>query len=257
MIDAALQNVLIQEFLRMAMLAIANYLGGLAVRHWRVKVNYTRKIFHFVLFGTPFLLQPFYPFENTWWSSAITLSFLLGYLLVVLEPIRRRISFFDICFAAVDRPEDRPHTLLWLCTQTLASYAVIFPVAWWLKTYDLERLFLIAILVTGIGDGLAEPVGTYCGCHKYRVWLRFTSTQYFRSLEGSVCVWLMAMIAVVCLRESFNTTFEFNLALAVIPLVMTFAEAQAPHTWDGPFLYLTGGVSVIAVNQLARAFSGP
>lgn len=30
---------------------------------------------------------------------------------------------------------------------------------------------------------------------------------------------------------------------------MTFAEALSPHTWDGPFLYLVGGVSVIAVND--------
>ena len=250
------QNVLTQEVLRMVLLAVASYFGGLAVRYRNVRANYTRKIIHFIQFGSPFIFQPFFPFEHTWWTSVITLTFLLGYLFVVLEPVRSRIPFFDICFSAVDRPEDRPYTLTWLITQTLATYAVIFPMAYWLRQYDLESMFLIAILVTGLGDGLAEPVGVYFGRHKYPVRLLFTSTQYFRSLEGSFCVWLVAFIVIVCLRDSFTSGVEFYLALAAIPLAMTLAEAVSPHTWDAPLLYFAGGSSVIAVHQLARAISG-
>ncbi len=254
--DSSIQNVLIQEVLRMILLAIGSYLAGLAVRYWHVRVNYTRKIFHFTLFATPFLLQPVFPFEHTWWSSVITLSFLLGYLVVVLKPVRQRIEFFEICFASIDRPEDRPCTLLWISTQIVATYAVIFPMAWWLRQYDLEPMFLIAILVTGIGDGLAEPVGVYFGRHKYPVWARFGSTTYFRSLEGSFCVWIVAIIVIVCLRDSYATTTEFFLALAVIPAALTLAEAISPHTWDAPLLYLVGGSSVIAVHLFARAVGG-
>jgi phytol kinase len=41
------------------------------------------------------------------------------------------------------------------------------------------------------------------------------------------------------------------LALGIVPVTMTLAEALSPHTWDGPFLYLVGGVSLIAVLELS------
>jgi phytol kinase len=45
---------------------------------------------------------------------------------------------------------------------------------------------------------------------------------------------------------------QFVLALAIIPLAMTLAEAWSPHTWDGPFLYLAGGASTVATLELSR-----
>lgn len=34
-------------------------------------------------------------------------------------------------------------------------------------------------------------------------------------------------------------------------LYKTLAEAFSPHTWDGPFLYLAGGVSTVLVLELS------
>ncbi len=58
------------------------------------------------------------------------------------------------------------------------------------------------------------------------------------------------VLAVHVLRGHL-TTPEYALAMLLIPVAMTLAEALSPHTWDGPFLYATGGASTVAVLELA------
>lgn len=57
-------------------------------------------------------------------------------------------------------------------------------------------------------------------------------------------MFLSAVVAVLILRSNLTETQLF-LALAIVPVAMTLAEAFSPHTWDGPFLYLVGGMSLI------------
>ena len=54
----------------------------------------------------------------------------------------------------------------------------------------------------------------------------------------------------ILLSEQLDTA-QFVVALAIIPIIMTLAEAFSPHTWDGPFLYLAGGVSTVGVLEIA------
>jgi phytol kinase len=106
------------------------------------------------------------------------------------------------------------------------------------------------VLVAGIGDGLAEPVGIRFGKRKYQVRALFTDRRYTRSLEGSSCVFVSAVLAILILKSHLTDT-QLLLALGIVPVTMTLAEALSPHTWDGPFLYLVGGVSLIAVLELS------
>ena len=43
------------------------------------------------------------------------------------------------------------------------------------------------------------------------------------------------------------TSSEFICALIIFPIVMTLAEAFAPHTWDTPFLFLFGFLTIYIV----------
>ena len=63
-------------------------------------------------------------------------------------------------------------------------------------------------------------------------------------------MFLSAIIAVLILRSRLTETQLF-LALGIVPFAMTLAEAFSPHTWDGPFLYLAGGISLIGVLELS------
>lgn len=245
-----MDNYWLNELLKALVLYGSAYVLGLWVLRRNVRVNYTRKIFHFILFFFPLFLADHLPYQA---STSTTLASGLIFLLCIgtfIRPLRSRSAFLATAYAAIDRPEDRPFTLLWISTQVAVTYLVIVLVVSWLGGYGKQPLIYIAVLVAGIGDGLAEPIGVRFGKHKFRVRALFTDRSYTRSLEGSACVFFSAVLAIILLRQHF-TEIQFLLALGVVPIAMTLAEAWSPHTWDGPLLYLVGGVSVITVLELS------
>jgi dolichol kinase len=242
------------EIIRTAVLFVAAWLLGLWVVRGGIRVNYTRKIQHFILFFLPMVLATYIPFTPSLFTVFGSGLVFLASLALYVQPLRSRSAFLATAFASFDRPEDRPYTLLWLSTQILASYVVLVLMLVWLERYEKSILIYITVLVAGIGDGLAEPVGVRFGRHTYRTRALFTDRLYTRSLEGSACVLASGFLAVFLLRGQLDPA-QFALALAIIPLAMTLAEAWSPHTWDGPFLYLVGGASTVATLELAPRVS--
>lgn len=247
-------NFWLGEALKFAALFATAYLLGLWVQRRGIRVNYTRKILHFVLFLFPLTLATYLPFEGSVVTVILSGVLFIGSVLLLSARLRSRSAFLATAFASFDRPEDRPFTLLWLTTQVLATYVVLIAMLLVLQRYDKTALIYITVLVAAIGDGLAEPVGVRFGRHTYRTRALFTERRYTRSLEGSACVLLSGFLAVAALRSQLDAT-QTILALLIIPAVMTLAEAFSPHTWDGPFLYLAGGLSTAGVLELSRLIS--
>lgn len=225
------------------------YINGLIVKYKHVKVNYTRKINHFALFFTPQLLMPFFPYERTGITMLLGSLLTLFSLLIFTNPIRQRVSIIGTMFLSFDRPEDRPHTLLWLITQFMGSYIVLVIVSIHLAKYNALELLTIPILINGIGDGLAEPVGIRFGKHTYQTRALFTGKKYSRSLEGSACVFITSILVIYYTDYPF-TDLQFTIAITAIPILMTLAEAFSPHTWDSPLLYGTSGIALIWILNL-------
>jgi dolichol kinase len=111
---------------------------------------------------------------------------------------------------------------------------------------EMMRLIYIPILIGGIGDGLAEPVGVRFGKRTYQVPALVSGRSYERTLEGSACVFLTSVVVVLAFHAMF-TAPQLMVALAAVPLLMTLAEARAPHTWDQPFLFLTGSLALLGI----------
>jgi len=92
---------------------------------------------------------------------------MLGFL-VLIKPIRERSTFFMLQFNSLDRPEDRPNTLSWIVGgNILPGCVMIIFFKWLLAMSGQQDMVFIFVFITGIGDGLAEPVGIYLGKHKY------------------------------------------------------------------------------------------
>lgn len=219
------------------------YFNGLLVRHKNVKVNYTRKINHFFLFFLPIFLNNILVYERTLESTIFSICIMTATLLIYIEPVRTRISPIGTAFLSFDRPEDRPYTLLWLTTQVAMAGVVLIPLLIYFSSIGMINLIYIPVLINGLGDGLAEPVGVRFGKHSYQTWALFTRKKFTRTLEGSACVLIVSIITVILFKSSFSPP-QFIAALICIPVIMTLAEAFAPHTWDTPFLYTASGISV-------------
>jgi dolichol kinase len=248
-----LTNYWLSEAARTIVLFGAAYACGLWVQRRGIRVNYTRKILHFLLFFVPLFLGAWLPFRGSTLSVVLSGVVFLASILMLSAPLRSRSAFIATAYAAFDRPEDRPYTLLWLTTQVIATYAVLIAVLYWLKQYDKTPLIFITVLVAALGDGLAEPVGVRFGRHTYSTRGLFTDRRYTRSLEGSACVLASGILAVLVMRSQFDNQMQFLLALLLIPVLTTLAEAWSPHTWDGPFLYAVGGASTVAALELGSA----
>ena len=212
--------------------------GHLALRKG-IKVNYTRKINHFFIFFLPLYLDKLLVYEQSLKLFTIGCFISVSSLIIYIGPIRESIPIVGKMFASFDRPEDRPHTLMWLTTQIAAGYLVIILMIMLYIQKGHTNLILIPVLINGIGDGLAEPVGVRFGKLKYRTHALFSKKKYVRTVEGSACVFITSIIVIMLYKSCF-TQGEYIAAVIIVPILMTLAEAFAPHTWDTPFLFLTG-----------------
>lgn len=121
----------------------------------------------------------------------------------------------------------------------------MFPPAY-VSGEDKSLLGLIPIIVIGLGDGLAEPVGIFYGKHKYKTTAIFSQKSFTRSYEGSACVFSFTMLACCIAYPAYDNASQFIFMLLVLPVAETLAEAKAPHTFDGPFMQLVF-IAVLAV----------
>lgn len=243
------RNFILAVTVQTSILLTIAYLCGLLVKHKNVKVNYTRKIYHFSVFFMPFAIGPLFPYAQSAVTTIISLGIGIFSLAIFAQPVRVRIPAVATAFMTLDRPEDRPHTLFWALSQLLASYVALAPFIIYFNAVGKASLLLIPILINAVGDGLAEPVGVRFGKNKYKTKAFFSKREYTRSVEGSACVFIVSLIVMFIFRDLF-TQGQWICGLIVIPPLMTAAEAFAPHTWDSPFLMLVGGLTLTVLTQL-------
>ena len=247
---------------------LVSYIGGLLCRYFCehdekgyiitnresvFKVNYTRKLQHFAAYMVPLLLHTTVvsshvpPDLTLAWGDWVTL---LGFL-ILIKPIRESIHFVMLQFNALDRPEDRPNTISWIVGGNIIPGCVLIVFFRWLYHYTgQEGMAYIFIFITGIGDGLAEPVGIYLGTHKYWTSSLGGGRRYQRSWEGSACVFISSIIFVSLLWYTFANAWQFWVAMLVLPPLMTYAEATSPHTLDTPFLMGLGGFALFVISHI-------
>ncbi len=229
-----------------ALLFLIHYINGLLVIHQNFKVNYTRKINHFAFFFLPVLLLSVIEYQYSALTFFMDMVCAFVFLTFFIAPVRNRIRPLFVMFRSFDRPEDRPLTLTWLYTQFIASYLVLIPLLAYFESHDLLPLIMIIIIVNGVGDGLAEPIGVRFGKRKYTTYALFTKKKYVRSYVGSAWVFVTTFITILLFQQHFNFN-QLIVALLILPILLTLAEAFSPHTWDSPFIYGIGGVSIVCI----------
>ena len=118
--------------------------------------------------------------------------------------------------------------------------------------YPCVELAYIWVMITGLGDGFAEPVGVHVGRHKYSVsaFMDPMRRTFTRSLEGSCCVAWTSYLFVALRWYLFASASAFWLTMLVLPPLMALAEAKSPHTMDTPFLFLVGALWCWGVNYV-------
>lgn len=227
----------INQLIKYLVISIIQYLMALLVIQKEVKVNYTRKVIHISYFIIPQLLDIiFLKYEKNKFTEMWNIWIILFLLLMLSEHIRNKIHILNKMFKAVDRPEDQPYTLIWFSSQIISTLIVVIPFSVYFSKIDRIGLIFIPILINGLADGLAEPIGIAFGKHKYKTKACLSKREYERSYEGSFCVFIVSTIILLA-YYNYMSINEYIFNVLTIPILTTLTEAFSPHTWDSPLIF--------------------
>lgn len=187
-------------------------------RRWLT--GYTRKLFHFLIFGSVVVVH------TIWKTPGVCLFGAMSTAVIAYALFRGPGHFM---YEAMAREKDEPRRTHYIVVAYFATLiggllsSIIFPDA-----------AVFGYLVCGLGDAIAEPVGTRFGKHQYRA-PAIRGVCAVRSLEGSGSVFLVSMVTLI-LFMAFSPNFALTEHSALIAIliagVSTAVEAVSPHGWD-------------------------
>jgi phytol kinase len=194
--------------------------AGLLKTRGRLKTGYTRKVFHFLIFGTVTAIHWLWGTPSVCLFGGMT-TLVIGYALL------RGSGYF--MYEAMAREKDAPRRTHYIVVPYFATL-----IGGLVTNIFLPGTAVFGYLVAGLGDAVAEPVGTCFGTHQYRV-PAGRGVRAVRSLEGSSSVLatsLLALSAYVLLSPQFVLSGNSLLIVVLIATLSTVVEAVSPHGWD-------------------------
>lgn len=183
-----------------------------------VRVSYTRKVFHFLIFTMACVVQAAGGTEATVIFGTVVCCCVMYAML--------RGEGFGF-YEAMARPTDAPHRSLYVFVPMVTT-----AVGGVLANIFFQPVALIGYLVGGWGDAVGEPVGAKFGKHKYRV-LSLMGVPATRSLEGSAAVAIASFLAAWTGLALVGTPMEVAVPVALIcAFASCVTEAFSSHGLD-------------------------
>ncbi len=204
----------------------ALWAAGSAKAKWKLKTGYSRKLFHFCIFATAAVVQTAIGTPALCLFGAMT-------TLVILVAVWRGDG--HPMYEAIAREKDAPRRTYYILVPYFATFLGGVTSNVWFGSAAL-----VGYLVTGVGDALAEPVGTKWGKHQYRA-PTLTGVRATRSLEGSSAVFIVsigAFVVATALLDSDGFSALMVVRSVLLAAICTIVEAVSPHGWDNFTLQL-------------------
>jgi len=184
------------------------------------KTGYTRKVIHSLIFGSVVVVH------WIWGTPGVCVFGGMTTLAIAYALLRGSGHFM---YEAMAREKDAPRRTHYIVVPYFATL-----IGGLLSNIFFPRAAVFGYLVAGLGDAIAEPVGTRFGKHQYRV-PAVRGVRAVRSLEGSGSVLIVSALAlIVCLALSpqFALSWRSLLIVVLIAAISTLVEAVSPHGWD-------------------------
>jgi phytol kinase len=194
--------------------------AGLLKTRRKLKTGYTRKVFHFLIFGTVVVVH------WLWGTRAVCLFGGMTSLVIAYAVLR---GSGHVMYEAIAREKDAPRRTYYVVVAYLATL-----IGGLLSNILFPSTAVLGYLVTGFGDAVAEPVGTRFGKHEYKA-PAISGVRAIRSLEGSCSVFITSALALTlwfALSHQFDLSGRSLLIIVLISCVSTLVEVISPHGWD-------------------------
>ncbi len=143
----------------------------------------------------------------------------------------KRWKPFSWAFAGNTRPDDAPNEAFYFWSSWLLSISSLLMIEVIFREITITRA---AAIVVGIGDGIAEPIGSRFGRHIYKIPAIRTGKPRTRSLEGSAAVAAGAFfsIIVIMIYTTDHGLYRSLAAAGSIGMGAAIVEAVTPHGFD-------------------------
>jgi phytol kinase len=195
------------------------YISGILKIRFQIKTNYTRKLFHILVFTIAGLIGYFYDHTAVMFYGGLT-GLIIIYVIILGEG--------HIFYEGIAREGDNPHRSFYIGVPFICT-----ALGGLFNSFAFGQLAIIGYFVAGWGDAIGEPVGVRFGKHKYSV-LSLQSVQCQRSLEGSAAIMIMSSLAVMTglyLIGGFGW-FTIIITALIVGSITTIVEAISPHGLD-------------------------
>jgi len=199
------------------------FAGVLKTRR-KLKTGYTRKIFHFLIFGTVVVVH------GVWGTPRVCLFGGMTSVVIAYALVRGSGHFM---YEAMARETDAPRRTYYIVVPYFATL-----IGGLLSNILFPHTAIFGYLVAGLGDAVAEPVGTRFGKHKYRV-PALSGFGAVRTVEGSCSVLIVSALSlIVCVAVSHPLALSGSslLAIMLISVISTLVEGISPHGWDNAMM---------------------
>lgn len=186
-------------------------------RGW--KTNYTRKVFHFIIFSSVTVIGSVGGLK-----AVTTFGGVAGLYILLTIYLGEGHPFYE----AIARKQDAPHRTYYILVPFCATAA-----GGLVSNGLFGEAALVGYIVTGWGDAVGEPFGVRFGRHKYRV-PTMAKVVCYRSYEGSAAVGTAAILGAI-LVMAFSMEASLWLALSggiLVGLVVMAVESVSPHGSD-------------------------
>jgi phytol kinase len=200
------------------------WFAGILKTRGQLKTGYTRKVFHFLIFGTVVVVH------WLWGTPGVCLFGGMTSLVIAYALLR---GPGHVMYEAMAREKDAPRRTYYI---VVAYFATL--IGGLLSNILFPATAVFGYLVTGFGDAVAEPVGTRFGKHEYKV-PAIRGVRAIRSLEGSCSVFIVSALALIvwfAISHQFDLSGRSLLIVVLISFVATVVEAISPHGWDNTTL---------------------
>jgi phytol kinase len=209
------------------------YLAGILKTEYKFKTNYTRKLFHILVFTLAGILGLFFGYQGVMFYGGLT-----GLIMIYVIYLGAGNTLYE----GIAREQDRPHRSFYIGVPFLST-----AVGGLFNSFIFGPIAIVGYLVAGWGDAVGEPVGVRFGKHKYNV-PTLQKVKCQRSIEGSLAVMGISIAAVfiglwVLGDHSIITMIIAAVTAGVLTAVI---EAVSPHGLDN-FTTQVGAVGIVFV----------
>lgn len=200
------------------------FIAGYCKKNWHWRTGFSRKLFHFLIFFAAYFCQQ---------KIGLPAVFILGWSVTLVLVYAVFKGDGNLFYEALAREKDAPFRTKYIVYSYLATF-----LGGVISNILFGTFAVFGYVITGIGDAIAEPIGTFFGKHQYPVFSFDKAKKSYRSFEGSLVVFITSLLVGFFAVYITNYISISIFGIIAIACICSIVEAFSPSGFDNMLLQI-------------------